>query len=181
MPRTPETQTTADAPVAEEMVVDHARRYGEARRLAEQLHHEKVLTAEEERLAECDAHAEANERLADGRERDDRTMGFTGTAAAPSGEDAPDPRTGRAYLHHQGLVVDRKRLEARLDRAEREMDEALGALLSAATGLAPATVEGGDDVAQEEGFDLLPGGGEDAQSRAVEPEEASSAEATSAA
>lgn len=170
-----------DDQTPKEVVVECALGYEQARREAERLHRERTLTWEEERLAECDAHAEANERLAVGRERDDRTMGFTGTAAAPSGEDVPDPRTGRAYLHHQGLVVERKRLEARLERAEREKDEAHAALLSAAADLGSATVEGGDDAGREDGFDLLPGGGEAALSTVVGSEGDSPGKTTSAA
>lgn len=172
MLRSDQDQETVDDRTPEEVVVEHARRYDEARREAERLHRERILTGEEERLAECDAHAEANERLAVGRERDDRTMGFTGTAAAPSGEESPDPRTGRAYLHHQGLVVERKRLEALCDRADRYRDEAHGALLAATADLAPSTVEESDGEGPEEGFDLLPGGGEGAAPEAGDRERA---------
>ena len=171
MPRIGQDQEAADDRTPERVVVDRARCYEEARREAERLHRDRILAGEEERLAECEAHAEANHRIATVRERDDLTMGFTGTGGAPSDGDRPDPRSGRSHLRHQGLVVERKRLEALCDRADRQMEEAHGALLAAAGALVSAeAAEESDGEGPEAGFDVLRGEGEDAEVRSVEPD-----------
>ena len=165
----------------EATVMDLARTYGAARRRLDGLNRDRILTSEDERLAECDAHAEANERLAAGQERDDRTMGFTGTTCASSGEDTVDQRFGHAHLRHQEVLVARKRLDAQYERAAWEVEETHRALLSAACDLAAVDEEDGSTEARVDSFDVLPGGGSNGALTFDGPVKALGDEGTSAA
>jgi len=175
MPHIPESHAET-SPVhppeaaAEQQVLEVARGYARAQQWAGELHRARVLAIEDERLADCDFHAASNDRFADNLAADDRTMGFTGTTVAPSGDGPMDGASGAASHRYQVLLEARKRLDVLCDRADRELDEAHGALLATTVGLLPsgeARVEEGtvsEEPAEdrEAGFDLLVGGGTDA-------------------
>ncbi len=160
MPRIPDTPEITSAPAFDELVA-RARDYDEARQRATGVHRDRTLAIDEERLADCDYHEASNDRFAANLTADDRTMGFTGTTEAPRIDGEPvDQKTGWANHRYQGLLVDRKRLDVLCDRADRELDEAHGALLAATEGLMPEVGEG-DGSDRVEGFDLVVGGGGD--------------------
>ena len=175
MPHIPESHAET-SPVhppeaaAEQQVLEVARGYARAQQWAGELHRARVLAIEDERLADCDFHAASNDRFADNLAADDRTMGFTGTTVAPSGDGPMDGASGAASHRYQVLLEARKRLDVLCDRADRELDEAHGALLATTVGLLPSgeahveegTVSEEPDEDREAGFDLLVGGGTDA-------------------
>lgn len=162
MSQTPSSPETTSDQTQEEQVVARARDYDEARQRAADLHRDRIVADEEERLADSDFHAASNDRFAANLTADDRTMGFTGTTEAPSSDGEPvDQKTGWANHRYQVLLEARKRLDVLCDRADRELDEALGALLSATDGL--RQVAGEDEESDDvEAFDLVVGGRVDA-------------------
>ena len=134
--------------------------YANARRRAEVLHRKRTLAVEVERLADCDFHDASNERLTANLEAGDRAMGFTAVVDGPSGVGGVDDYpTGKALLDHNRQSAARKRLDAECDQADRELEEALAVLLTAASGLvedADGSEEHGSD---NKGFNVLAGGG----------------------
>jgi len=134
--------------------------YANARRRAEVLHRKRTLAVEVERLADCDFHDASNERLTANLEAGDRAMGFTAVVDGPSGVGGVDDYpTGKARLAYERHLAARKRLDAECDQADRELEEALGVLLTAASGLVE-DVDGSEDHSpDDEGFNLLVGGG----------------------
>jgi len=162
MSQIPDSPETTSDQIQEERVVARARDYDEARQRAADLHRDRIVAGEEERLADSDFHAVSNDRFAANLTADDRTMGFTGTTEAPSSDGEPvDQKTGWANYRYQVLLEARKRLDVLCDRADRELDEALGALLSATDGL--RQVAGEDEESDDaEAFDLVVGGRVDA-------------------
>ena len=175
MPRTPQSPNLIidvdETPDAE--VLERARCYAIARRRASRLERDRVLASEEERLADCDYHRAFNDRLVDNLAADDRTMGFTGTTGVPSGDGPLDRETGAAWHGFQVLVEARSRLDVLCEQANRQVQEAQEALMSAATALAADSEEGDRD----EGFDLVVGGG----TEAATPDEMDVEDVTSAA
>ena len=156
MPYPPESRKSS----AEAEVLDGARCYASARRLAEVLHRKRTLAVEAERLADCDFHDASNERLTANLEAGDRAMGFTTPVDPPSGVGGVDDYpTGKARLAYERHLAARKRLDAECDQADRELEESLGVLLTAASGLVE-DVDGAEDHSpDDEGFNLLVGGG----------------------
>ena len=156
MPYPPESRK----PSTEAEVLDGARCYANARRRAEVLHREQTLAVEAERLADCDFHDASNERLTANLEAGDRAMGFTAAVDGPSGVGGVDDYpTGKARLAYERHLAARKRLDAECDQADRELEESLGVLLTAASCLVE-DVDGSEDHSpDDEGFNLLVGGG----------------------
>ena len=147
-------------PSTDTEVLDSARCYANARRRAEVLHQKRTLAIEAERLADCDLHDASNERFTANLEADDRTMGFTGAVDGPSEVGGVDDYpTGKARLAYERHLAARKRLDAECDQADRELEEARGALLTAVSGLAEDTDGSEDHSTDDEGFNLLVGGG----------------------
>ena len=134
--------------------------YANARRRAEVLHRKRTLAVEVERLADCDFHDASNERFTANLEAGDRAMGFTTPVDPPSGVGGVDDYpTGKAHLAYERHLAARKRLDAECDQADRELEEALAVLLTAASGLvedADGSEEHGSD---DKGFNVLAGGG----------------------
>ena len=147
-------------PSTEVEVLDSARCYANARRRAEVLHRKRTLAVEAERLADCDFHDASNERLTANLKAGDRPMGFTTVVDQPSevGE-VDDYPTGKAHLAYECRLVARKRLDAECDQADRELEEARGVLLTAASNLVEDTDGSEEYSSGDEGFDLLAGGG----------------------
>ncbi len=150
----PDVDQTSDAEVLE-----RARCYAIARQRASRLERDRVLASEEERLADCDYHRAFNDRLVDNLAADDRTMGFTGTTGVPSGDGPLDRETGAAWHGFQVLVEARSRLDVLCEQANRQVQEAQEALMSAAAALVVESEAGERDGGHDEGFDLLVGGG----------------------
>jgi len=127
-------------------VLDGARCYAKARQRTEVLHRKRTLAVEAERLADCDFHDASNAQFTANLEAGDRAMGFTAVVDGPSGVGGVDDYpTGKARLAYERHLAARKRLDAECDQADRELEESLGVLLTAASRL----VE----------FNLLVGGG----------------------
>ncbi len=147
-------------PPTEAEVLDGAQCYAKARQRAKVLHRKRTLAVEAERLAECDFHDASNERLTANLEADDRAMGFTAAVDGPSGVGGVDDYpTGKARLAYERHLAARKRLDAECDQADRELEESLEVLLTAASGLVE-DVDGSEDHSPaDEGFNLLVGGG----------------------
>ena len=180
MPQIPDSPETTTDLTSEELVVARARDYDEARQRATGFHRDRVLAIEEERFADCDFHAASNNRFADNLTADDRTMGFTGTTEAPSGDGPLDRQSGEARHRFEVLQEARQRLDVLCDRADRELDEAHGALLAATEGLAAEAAEE-DENGHVEGFDLVVGGGADAEAAVTGTEDTDSSGVSSAA
>ena len=162
MPCPPESRK----PSTEAEVLDSARCYAKARQRTEVLHRKRTLAVEAERLADCDFHDASNERFTANLEAGDRAMGFTAAIDGPSGVGGVDDYpTGKAHLAYERRLAARKRLDAECDQADRELEEALGVLLTAASGLAEDTDGSQDHSSDAEGLNLLVGGG---VARAVE-------------
>ena len=156
MPYPPESRT----PSSEAEVLGGARCYGNACRRAKVLHRERTLAVEAERLAECDWHDACNERFTANLEAGDRAMGFTAAVDQPSGVGGVDDYpTGKAHLAYERHLAARKRLDAECDQADRELEEALEVLLTAASGLAEDTDGSQDHSSDAEGLNLLVGSG----------------------
>ena len=87
-------------------------------------------------------------------------MGFTTPVDPPSEVGGVDDHpTGKALLAYNRHLAARKRLDAECDQADRELEEALAVLLTAASGLvedADGSEEHGSD---DKGFNVLAGGG----------------------
>ena len=161
MPRTPKSPNLIidvdETPDAE--VLGRARCYAIARQKASRLERDRVLASEEERLADCDYHRASNDRLVDNLAADDRTMGFTGTTGVSSSDGPLDRATGAAWHRFQVLVEARSRLDVLCEQANRQVQEAQEALMSATAALVAESEEGERDGGHDEGFDLLDGGG----------------------
>ena len=156
MPCPPESRK----PPTEAEVLDSARCYADARQRTEVLHRKRTLAVEAERLADCDFHDVSNERLTANLEADDRAMGFTAAVDQPSGVSGVDDYpTGKARLAYERHLAARKRLDAESDQADRELEEALGVLLTAASGLVEDTEGSEEHRSDDEGLNLLAGGG----------------------
>ena len=141
-------------------VLDGARCYANACRRAEVLHRKRTLAVEAERLADCDFHDASNERFTANLEAGDRAMGFTAAVDQPSGVGGVDDYpTGKAHLAYERHLAARKRLDAECDQADRELEEALGVLLTAASGLVEDTDGSEEHSSDDEGLNLLVGGG----------------------
>ena len=162
MPCPPESRK----PPPEAEVLDSARCYAEARQRTEVLHRKRTLAVEAERLADCDFHDASNERLTANLEADDRAMGFTAAVDGPSGVGGVDDYpTGKARLAYERHLAARKRLDAECDQADRELEESLGVLLTAASGLMEDVDGSEDHRPDDEGFNLLVGGGQEVESK----------------
>jgi len=147
-------------PSTEAEVLDGARCYANACRRAEVLHRKRTLAVEAERLADCDFHDASNERFTANLEAGDRAMGFTAAVDQPSGVGGVDDYpTGKAHLAYERHLAARKRLDAECDQADRELEEALEVLLTAASGLAEDTDGSQDHSSDAEGLNLLVGSG----------------------
>ena len=147
-------------PSTEAEVLDGARCYANARRRAEVLHRKRTLAVEAERLADCDFQDASNERFTANLEAGDRAMGFTTPVDPPSGVGGVDDYpTGKAHLAYERHLAARKRLDAECDQADRELEEALEVLLTAASGLAEDTDGSQDHSSDAEGLNLLVGSG----------------------
>ena len=147
-------------PSTEAEVLDGARCYADACRRAEVLHRKRTLAIEAERLADCDFDDASNEQFAAYLEAGDRSMGFTKAVDRPSEVGGVDDYpTGKAHLAYERHLAARKRLDAECDQADRELEEARGALLTAVSGLAEDTDGSEDHSTDDEGFNLLVGGG----------------------
>ena len=156
MPCPPESRK----PPTEAEVLDSARCYADARQRTEVLHRKRTLAVEAERLADCDFHDVSNERLTANLEADDRAMGFTAAVDGPSGVGGVDDYpTGKAHLAYERHLAARKRLDAECDQAARELEEALGVLLTGASGLVEDTDGSEENSSDDEGLNLLVGGG----------------------
>ena len=156
MPCPPESRK----PSTEAEVLDSARCYAKARQRAEVLHRKQTLAVEAERLADCDFHDASNERFTANLEAGDRAMGFTAAVDGPSGVGGVDDYpTGKAHLAYERHLAARKRLDVECDQADRELEEALGVLLTAASGLMEDVDGSEDHRPDDEGFNLLVGGG----------------------
>ena len=156
MPCPPESRK----PPTEAEVLDSARCYADARQRTEVLHRKRTLAVEAERLADCDFHDASNERLTANLEAGDRAMGFTAVVDGPSGVGGVDDYpTGKARLAYERHLAARKRLDAECDQADRELEESLGVLLTAASGLVEDADGSEDHSPDNEGFNLLVGGG----------------------
>ena len=156
MPYPPESRK----PSTEAEVLDGARGYADACRRAEVLHRKRTLAIEAERLADCDFDDASNEQFAAYLEAGDRSMGFTKAVDRPSEVGGVDDYpTGKARLAYERHLAARKRLDAECDQADRELEEARGALLTAVSGLAEDTDGSEDHSTDDEGFNLLVGGG----------------------
>ena len=147
-------------PSTEAEVLDGARCYANACRRAEVLHRKRTLAVEAERLADCDFQDASNERFTANLEAGDRAMGFTTPVDPPSGVGGVDDYpTGKAHLAYERHLAARKRLDAECDQADRELEETLGVLLTAASGLMEDVDGSEDHRPDDEGFNLLVGGG----------------------
>ena len=147
-------------PSTEVEVLDSARCYANACRRAEVLHRKRTLAVEAERLADCDFHDASNERFNANLKAGDRAMGFTTPVDPPSGVGGVDDYpTGKAHLAYERRLAARKRLDAECDQADRELEEALGVLLTAASDLAEDVDESEEHSSDDEGLNLLAGGG----------------------
>ena len=156
MPFPPESQK----PSTEAEVLDGARHYANARRRAEVLHRRRTLAIEAERLADCDFHDASNERFNANLKAGDRAMGFTTPVDLPSEVGGVDDYpTGKAHLAYERLLAARKRLDAECDQADRELKEALEVLLTTASGLAEDSDGSEEHDSDDEGLNLLAGGG----------------------
>tara|TARA_B100000745_G_scaffold68656_1_gene40899 strand:- start:290 stop:826 length:537 start_codon:yes stop_codon:yes gene_type:complete len=156
MPYPPEPRK----PSTDAEVLDGARCYANARRWAEVLHRKQMLAVEAERLADCDLHDASNERLNANLKAGDRAMGFTMPVDPPSGVGGVDDYpTGKAHLAYERHLAARKRLDAKCDQADRELEEALGVLMTAASGLVEDTDGSEEHDSDDEGLNLLAGGG----------------------
>ena len=156
MPYPPESKKLS----TEAEVLDGARCYADACRRAEALHRKRTLAVEAERLADCDFHDASNERFTANLEAGDRAMGFAAVVDRPSGVGGVDDYpTGKAHLAYERHLAARKRLDAECDQADRELEEALGVLLTAASGLVEDTDGSEEHRSDDEGFNLLVGGG----------------------
>ncbi len=156
MPYPPESQKPSTAAEVEA----GARSYANARRRTEVLHRKRTLAVEAERLADCDFHDASNERFNANLEAGDRAMGFTTPVDPPSGVGGVDDYpTGKAHLAYERHLATRKRLDAECDQADRELEEALGVLLTAASGLVEDTDGSEEHNSDDEGLNLLAGGG----------------------
>ena len=156
MPFPPESQK----PSTETEVLDGARHYANARRRAEVLHRKRTLAGEAERLADCDFHDASNDRFNANLKAGDRAMGFTSPVDPPSGVGGVDDYpTGKAHLAYERRLAARKRLDAECDQADRELEEALGVLLTAASGLVEDSDGSEEHDSDDEGLNLLAGGG----------------------
>ncbi len=156
MPFPPESQN----PSTEAAVLDGARHYANARRRAEVLHRKRTLAVEAERLADCDFHDASNERINANLKAGDRAMGFTAPVDPPSGVGGVDDYpTGKAHLAYERRLAARKRLDAECDQADRELEEARGVLLTASSGLVEDADGSEENDSDDEGFNLLVGGG----------------------
>ena len=147
-------------PSTEAEVLDGARSYANACRRAKVLHRKRTLAVEAERLADCDFQDSSNERFSANLEAGDRAMGFTAAVDGPSGVGGVDDYpTGKAHLAYERHLAARKRLDAECDQADRELEETLGVLLTAASGLMEDVDGSEDHRPDDEGFNLLVGGG----------------------
>ena len=156
MPFPPESQK----PSTEAEVLDGARHYANARRRAEVLHRKRTLAGEAERLADCDFHDASNERFNANLKAGDRAMGFTTPVDPPSGVGGVDDYpTGKAHLAYERRLAARKRLDAECDQADRELEEALGMLLTATSGLVEDSDGPEEHDSDDEGRNLLAGWG----------------------
>ena len=156
MPCPPESRKPSTAAEVEA----GARCYANARRRAEVLHRKRTLAVEAERLADCAFHDASNERFTANLEAGDRAMGFTTPVGPPSGVGGVDDYpTGKAHLAYERHLAARKRLDAECDQADRELEEALEVLLTAASGLAEDTDGSQDHSSDAEGLNLLVGSG----------------------
>jgi len=156
MPYPPESRKPSTAAEVEA----GARCYANARRRAEVLHRKRTLAGEAERLADCDFHDASNERINANLKAGDRAMGFTTPVDPPSGVGGVDDYpTGKAHLAYERRLAARKRLDAECDQADRELEEALGVLLTAASGLAEDTDGSEEHSSDDEGLNLLVGRG----------------------
>ena len=156
MPYPPESRK----PSTDAEVLDGARCYANARRWAEVLHRKQTLAVEAERLADCDLHDASNERLNANLEAGDRAMGFTMPVGPPSGVGGVDDYpTGKAHLAYERHLAARKRLDAQCDQADRELEEALALLTTAASRLVEDADGSEEHTSDDEGLDLLAGGG----------------------
>ena len=156
MPCPPESRKP---PTAAEVLAS-ARCYAEARQRTEVLRRKRTLAVEAERLADCDFHDASNERLTANLEAGDRAMGFTAVVDGPAGVGGVDDYlTGKARLAYERHLAARKRLDAECDQADRELEEALGVLLTAASGLVADTDRSQEHNSADEGLNLLAGGG----------------------
>ena len=152
MPYSPESQK----PSTEPEVLDGARHYANARRRTEVLHRKRTLAIEAERLADCDFHDASNERFSANLKAGDRAMGFTTPVDPPSGVGGVDDHpTGKAHLAYERHLAARKRLDAECDQADRELEEALGVLLTAASGLVEDSDGSEENDSDDEGLNLL--------------------------
>ncbi len=169
-------------PSTEAEVLDGARCYASARRLAEVLHRKRTLAVEAERLADCDLHDASNERFNANLEASDRAMGFTTPVDQPSGVGGVDDYpTGKAHLAYERHLAARKRLDAECDQADRELEEALGLLLTAASGLVEDSDESEEHDADDEGLNPLAVGGVTQEVESNDSEDAGINEVASAA
>jgi len=147
-------------PSTEAEVLNSARCYANARRRAEVLHRKQTLAVEAERLADCDFHDASNERFNANLKAGDRAMGFTTPVDPPSGVGGVDDYpTGKAHLAYERHLAARKRLDAECDQADRELEEALTVLLAATSGLVEDTNGSEEHISDDEGLNLLAGGG----------------------
>ena len=152
MPFPPESQK----PPTEAEVLDGARHYANARRRAEVLHRKRTLAGEAERLADCDFHDASNERINANLKAGDRAMGFTTPVDPPSGVGGVDDYpTGKAHLAYERHLAARKRLDAECDQADRQLEEALGVLLTAASGLVEDMDGSEENDSDDEGLNQL--------------------------
>ena len=147
-------------PSTEAEVLDGARCYANACRRAEVLHRKRTLAGEAERLADCDFHDASNERFNANLKAGDRAMGFTTPVDPPSGVGGVDDYpTGKAHLAYERHLAARKRLDAECDQADRELEESLGVLTTAASGLVEDADGSEEHTSDDEGLNLLAGGG----------------------
>jgi hypothetical protein len=70
-----------------------------------------------------------------------------------------DYPTGKAHLAYERHLAARKRLDAQCDQADRELEEALGVLTTAASRLVEDADGSEEHTSDDEGLDLLAGGG----------------------
>ena len=156
MPYPPESRK----PSTEAEVLDGAQCYANACRRAEVLHRKRTLAVEAERLADCDFQDASNERFTANLEAGDRAMGFTTPVDPPSEVGGVDDHpTGKAHLAYERHLAARKRLDAKCDQADRELEEALGVLTTAASDLVEDMDGSEEHTSDDEGLNLLAGGG----------------------
>ena len=110
--------------------------------------------------ADCDFHDASNERLNANLKAGDRAMGFTTPVDPPSGVGGVDDYpTGKAHLAYERHLAARKRLDAECDQADRELEEALAVLLTAASGLVEDSDGSEEHDSDDESLNLLAEGG----------------------